>query len=150
MSKKNSTSKKYLRVLGIISLVFACIALIVGILTIAMRGQYSLADLGLSEMVDQFQGEITEEGLKIAIGIVFLINGFGDALIGWLLIRAANNPRKSTLLLVLLVFSVISGIYTLINTGFSNAAAATGNIVNLTVYVLALIAVFDLRGQYND
>ena len=75
-----------------------------------------------------------------------------EALVGWLLIRAANDPHKTTFLFVLLVLEVISGVYTLIQTasqGASASAPGAGAILSLAISVLALFVTYKARQEVN-
>ena len=148
--EKNSTSKKYLKVLGVLSIIFAVISVITGIITIAIQSQFTLADIGMADIMKSMPAEATEEMVKIIFGSTIIFAGLMELLIGCLLIRAANNPRKSTFLLVLLVIQVISCAFTLFSSGFTSVASAFGNILNLTIYVLALAAVFKIRGEIDN
>ena len=148
VKEKKSASRKYLKILGIIALVLACLLTILGIMFIVMRNSMSLTDLGVASLPTG----VTEDSFKILVGSMIIVSGVIEALVGWLLIRAANDPRKTTFLFVLLVLEVISGVYTLIQTasqGTGASASGAGAILSLAISVLALFATYKARQEVN-
>ena len=148
VKEKKSASRKYLKILGIIALVLACLSTILGIVFIVMRNSMSLMDLGVASLPTG----VTEDSFKILVGSMIIVSGVIEALIGWLLIRAANDPRKTTFLFVLLVLEVISGVYTLIQTasrGMGASASGASAILSLAISVLALFATYKARQEVN-
>lgn len=121
-----------------------CIAIISAIVIMAIN--VDLAELNngyVNQLIEQAKGDVNIA--KIGLGIGVLGMGLSQLLMGWLERRAAKNPEKSTFLLVLTVLSVISGAFSLFNSGLGDMASAMGNIVSFTINVLVLIAVFNIR-----
>lgn len=146
--EKKSASRKYLKVLGIISLIAAICVLIFGIVLIAAKDSYTLDQIGMASIIDSVEGA-TENDIKVVLGAIFIVYGIFEGLGGWLLLRAAKNPTKTTLLFVLLLIEVISGIYSLIQsaTGGVSMSSAALSIVSLTISVLALFATYKARSE---
>ena len=82
---------------------------------------------------------------KISVGVSMLIYGLFQILIGWLERRASGNPEKSLFLLVLVVFAIVGGLYAMFNGGFKDIGNAIGNIVSLSINVLAFMAIYNIR-----
>lgn len=150
MAKKDSTtSKKYLNILGIVTLVFGCLILVGAIVFMAV--DFDLQSLGgdyYKELLAHANGDI--KVAKMAIAMTIMSTGLSEILMGWLERRAAKNPEKSTFLLVLVVLSVISGVFTMVSGGFKDIANASGSIVSLTINVLALMAILDIRRKIDE
>lgn len=149
MAKKESASRKYLRILGIVSMVLSCIIIILGIVFLANAKDISLADLGGDELIKALGPNVTEETAKTALGVMAIVSGAVQILMAALLIRAANDPHKSTFLFVLLVLETIAGIYFIATSGFGNAGSAVTNIISLAIDVLALFCVYNARREVN-
>ena len=151
MAKKEAAhnSKLYLRILGIIEIVLAALSII--LMAVFMVSNITLTEMGISgqQISDLAAQNISESTFKTIIGITGIVIGILDALIGWLLIRAANNPKKSTFVLVLVVLMTVTSIVTLFTSGFSNIGTVIGNIASVTINVLALMSLFRIRSE-ND
>lgn len=145
MSKKQaSASKTYLNILGIISIVFGALTVLGAIIIMAVNFDMSALGEGFyNDLLARANGDANIA--KISLGISILSTGAYQILLGWLERRASKNPEKSTALLVLTVLSVVGGVFTMFNGGFSDFANATGSIVSLTINILALIAIFNVR-----
>ncbi|MBR2588938.1 hypothetical protein IKE84_01180 [Candidatus Saccharibacteria bacterium] len=151
MAKKEAAhnSKLYLRILGIIEIVLAALSII--LMIIFMMSNITLTEMGISgqQISDLAAQNISESTFKTIVGITGIVIGILDALIGWLLIRAANNPKKSTFVLVLVVLMTVTSIVTLFTSGFSSIGTVIGNITSVTVNVLALMSLFRIRSENN-
>lgn len=151
MAKKEAAhnSKLYLRILGIIEIVLAALSII--LMIIFMMSNITLTEMGISgqQISDLAAQNISESTFKTIVGITGIVIGILDALIGWLLIRAANNPKKSTFVLVLVVLMTVTSIVTLFTSGFSSIGTVIGNIASVTVNVLALMSLFRIRSENN-
>ena len=149
VKKESTTSKKYLNILGIVTLIFGCLVLVGAIIFMAV--DFDLQSLGgeyYGELLARANGDV--KVAKMAIAMTIISTGLGEILMGWLERRAAKNPEKSTFLLVLVVLSVISGVFTMVNGGFKDVANACGTIVSLTINVLALMAILDIRKKIDE
>ena len=151
MAKKEAAhdSKLYLRILGTIEIVLAALSII--LMIVFMMSNITLTEMGISgqQISDLAAQNISESTFKTIIGITGIVIGILDALIGWLLIRAANNPKKSTFVLVLVVLMTVTSIVTLFTSGFSSIGTVIGNIASVTVNVLALMSLFRIRSENN-
>ncbi|MBR3135056.1 hypothetical protein IKG54_00620 [Candidatus Saccharibacteria bacterium] len=147
MANKKSASKTYLKVLGVITIIMGVFAAIFGIAIFCLKDADILNAVGAATVEQFTKAGIAENAVKAVLGTTMLVSSFISVLEGILMLRAAKNPEKSTLLLVLLVLSTISGAATLFMEGFSNIGTVIGNIASLTVNVLALIATFNIRSE---
>lgn len=144
-SNKKSLSRKYLKILGVITLVMGIVLVIGGVASMFVK-----YDVSTLPNIEELRKTTTDENaIRAAIGIVILLSAAVSLLEGWLLMRAANDPSKSTLLLVILVFSCISGFVQLFQQGFGNVGATTGTVFNLTINILCLMAVMKSRSEID-
>ena len=148
-SKQESASKKYLNILGIVTMVLGCIIVIGGIILMALN--INLADINndyVNQLIAKANGDVNVAKMSLGLGIIF--SGLFQAFLGWLERRASKTPEKSTLLLVLTVLSVVGGVFSMFNTGFKDADNAFGSVFSLTINVLALLAIIKLRSTIED
>lgn len=151
MAKKSSSiSRKYLKILGIVEIVLAVI--LAALTTLAVVLNPSLSDLGFT--ADQI-ATVTQDGASEDVAkTIFYIVSFAyiaiEILIGALLIRAANNPKKSTFVLVLTVLSTVGSIVTLFSSGFSSLSVVITNVITLTIYILTFMALTKARGEIKE
>lgn len=147
-NSKKSLSRKYLKIIGIVTLVLGIIYV-----ALAIAGMFVLNNMDLAQVLsaDQLQelrdANITDQMIRIFICVGGMVAALVSVLEGILLMRASNDPRKSVFLLVLIVLSIISGIYTLVSGGIQNIGANFGSIIGLTVNVLAIMAVMSARKE---
>lgn len=148
--KASSASKKYLKFIGIANIILAILSIISLIVFAVAKG--NIFDLGItSDQLNQLHNSgISDDQVRILLCIGTGIGFLFEILIGWLLIRAANNPNKTTLILVLVTLSTISGIVSLFSSGFSNISTVIGNIFNLTIDVLAFMALLRVRRETGE
>lgn len=149
-STKKSLSRKYLKILGIISVVIGAITAILGIILFFTLKDVDMMTIFSSEQIAVINDmDIATEAIYIFIGTTVIIFGFLSLLEGWLLLRAAKDPRKSTFLLVLLVLAVATAVVNLITGKIQNSGSIVGSIGSLTIDVLSLIAVLNARREIN-
>lgn len=144
---KKSLSRKYLKVLGIISLVFGVLGLIMGIVTMFAKWDVTI----ITNSSQQFADILAQNGentVRYTLGITVIFSAIISLIEGWLLNRASNDPNKSTFLLVLLVLSTISGIVAII-TGSKDIGTIVGGIVSLAITILSLMAVIKARAEVD-
>ena len=151
MAKKSSSvSRKYLKILGIVEIVFAVILAALSIFAVTLNP--SLTDLGFT--ADQIASITNSGATENVIKTVYYVTTFTciaiAILVGALLIRAANNPKKSTFVLVLTVLSTVGSVVTLFSTGFNNIGTVISNIISLTLYILTFMALVKIRGEIKE
>ncbi|MBR0403246.1 hypothetical protein IJI55_01710 [Candidatus Saccharibacteria bacterium] len=147
-SDKKSLSRKYLKVLGVVMLIFGVLGAIVSILAMFAINSVDLSQMFNASQLESFRNaNISDDLIRIMVGVTAIIASLLSVLEGWLLMRASNDPKKSTFLLVLLVLSVISGIYNIAVGGIQNIGANISGILSLTLNVLAVMAVMSARKE---
>lgn len=144
-----SLSRKYLKILGIVTIVMAVLTVITGVAVFFVKDMDYMGALtgAAREYVEQMNWN--NDTLRVMAGSLILAGGIFSIVEGWLLVRAANDPAKSTLLLVLVVLSCIFGAVTLFEGGFKDISVVLGNGVSLAINVLAFIAVLNARKEIN-
>lgn len=154
MAKKATFNyKAYLKVLGAISYAFGALAVLMAIIIVASK--IGVDKLGLTEQqladLKKIEGS-TDDMVRAIFAVMVCIGGAWAAFVGWLMRRAAKTPEKSTFLLVLLVLSVIGGITSTISlvAGGKFNTDTFGGLVGLTIDVLALMSVVQLRKQVAE
>ncbi|MEG0216816.1 MAG: hypothetical protein RR655_00640 [Raoultibacter sp.] len=127
-----STSQKALKVVSIIMIVFAICEIVAGIVIAATGG----AIFGFGEVTGDFSKEVVFAGAMMA-GIIFVIVGAVEGIIGFLGLRGANNPQKIKAFFILAVIGTIIAFVS----GISNTVGGAGNtlMIDLTGVVLPLI-----------
>ena len=151
MAKKSSSvSKKYLKILGIVEIVFAVILAALTVFAVTLNP--TLTDLGFTadQIANMTGSGITESAIKTIFYVTTFICIAIAILIGALLIRAANNPKKSTFVLVLTVLSTVGAVITLFSSGFSNIGSVITNAITLTLDILTLMALVKIRGEIKE
>lgn len=79
--------------------------------------------------------------LAVYIGTVLCFAAVFTLIEAWLFSRAKNDGKKTTLLMVLLALSTVSGIYNLIT------AFGISNIISLVLTLISLYAVYVVRKE---
>lgn len=145
MANKQATiSRNYLSILGGVSLILGALIVTGSIIFMVVDFDLSKLEYGFfNDALVRTNGDV--HLAKIITGISMLIMGLFQMLIGWLERRASANPDKSLFLLVLVVLGIVAGLYTMFNGGFTDMGNALGNIISLTVNVLAFMALYNLR-----
>lgn len=147
---KQSASRKYLKILGIVTIVFAVISVIsMVVLMFTAKGIAVDQILSADQLKQLHDANLSDDVIRMMIFGFGAFAGLIALLEGWLMVRASNDPVKSTFLLVLIVLSVISGAAQLFSDGFGSRSTALSNIFNLTINVLAMIAVLKARAEVN-
>lgn len=151
MAKKPSgASKTYLKALGIINIVLAVLMAILAVFLFCSKMTFT--DLGLdTNTISELQKQnISEDTFRAIAGGAYIFVCLLYVLIGWLLIRAANNPQKSTFVLVLLVIATVSSTVQLFSAGFSNWGTVLSNTISLIINILAVMAVLRIRREIDE
>ena len=147
---KKNASRRYLKILGIVMLVMGALAMIGGIVTMFMKGVDIMSSLNAGQLRTAQMRGLNNNDLRIILGGIMIIGSLVILLEGWLLLRAAKDPVKSVLLLVLLVLSVVGSVGVLLSEGFKAPGTTITNMLGLTVYLLALIATLRVRSQIDE
>lgn len=144
MKRQAKASRKYLNILGIVSIVVGCLIIVGSIIFMVLDFDLSRLEYGFfNDALARVNGDVSLA--KISVGVSMLIYGLFQILIGWLERRASGNPEKSLFLLVLVVFAIVGGLYAMFNGGFKDIGNAIGNIVSLSINVLAFMAIYNIR-----
>ena len=148
-SKKNSTSKKYLRILGIVYFVLAALIVLSTVVMMVTKTDVNKLGIDLTE-IRKIEGA-TDDVIRVSYGICMIIAGLLVVLEGWLLRRAAKDPSKSTLLLVLLVLSVVTSVVSIFTTNnFDSISKSASFALGLTINILALMSVVNIRKEIKE
>lgn len=144
---KLSASRKYLKILGIVEMVLAGIGLIIAIAMFFVKG-INIADFGL-ENLDQLRRQFSDDQIKniiLGMGIISCLINFW---ISWIIYRAGAT-NKTTLALVLVVLQCIAGAATIFSSLVNHVALGISTIISLTIYVLAFIAIMNVRSESKN
>ncbi len=141
-------SKLYLKILGYITLAMAACGAISAIV-VWVNKDIKLDDATLGEELVKFAKEHGEDTVRSMYGFTVLLSMAFSAFTGWLMLRAAKKPEKTTLLLVLLTFSVVSGAIAALH-GDSGVGATASAAISLVVNLLALMATWNIRQSAED
>lgn len=132
---------KVLKVLSVIILVFAVIYIIVGVLAIVGSSQVADVATAIDEELDAASITIFSQ----AAGIVAIVSGCLNLLVGCLGFRGANNRRGSlTAAIVLMAISVALTIY-----GMVGSPITWQSISNLVFPAAFLVAAVSTRSKLN-
>lgn len=145
---KLETSKRYLRIIGMINIGLAIINIIVAIVWLIVKIPIDQLQMG---DVDKLHNELnmTDDAIRgIAVGGI-IVAGLISVLIGWLIYRAGKNAKKTTAALVFIVLGCISAAAAVFTDKYDNIVQTLSNMLHLAVYVLAFLAVMKIR-QSND
>ena len=137
----SDSAKKALGIFKWIYIIEGVFAFLLGALFFAARNSQELLKVS-----DQFVSSTNvqlPDGMNLGtlLGMVFVFAAIITFVEAWLFSRAKKDGKKTTLLMVLLVISSISGVYSLI-TSFS-----VSKIITLVLAVLSLYAVYVVRKE---
>lgn len=141
MSSK--TAKKVLNVLAIIDYIAAAFLFVMAVVFIIKGNSNFVKELGTNMKIEG----VDSSNYGIFFAITFCIYAIVSFLEGWLMRRVVKDGRKSTFLLVLLVCSTISGVYSLFTAGTTGLVSG---IVSLCITLLTLYSVITLRKESNN
>lgn len=122
------TSKKILKIFGILSIIGGVLTIILGIV--------GLAGGGLAATEDATVG-----GIVIVVGLIALVSGIVSLLEGIFSVKAAKDPSKIQPAWIFAVIGVVMSAISLIM-GFVNngASGAFSNILSLAISILIFVA----------
>lgn len=142
--------KNFLKVTGILMIIFAAIALIMDIITLVVFRSFASADVraGLSESIQTI-------ALAAFIGIIFSCVGAAlEMVTGILGIVNCRKPQKATICIVfgfiLLALEIASLILTFVGGSVGAATIIISVITGLALPVLYLIGAFLNKKSFND
>lgn len=148
------TSKKVLKIFGIIGIIFAIFGLIGGLAVVAGGGLITagLADPSLNAdgSTDTTQAAGVA-GLVIVLGVVLIISALIALLEGIFSVRAAKDSSKIMPAFVFAILGVLSGVGSLattVTTGSSGTQIASG-VISLAISCLVLVAANTIRTSRN-
>ena len=128
------TAKKILKVLGILTIIFAVFELLSGIGMVGCGSLLGSATSVEGVTVDDAAAVAATSGLIMVYGILVLVEGIIELLLGIFSVRASNDFSKIgpayTLSIVGLILSVIGLIMTFVNGGFT-ASDIIGGLVGI-------------------
>ena len=124
------TSRKVLKISGILAIIFGCLGLLLGIL--AFAGGTMIAVDGSEEA--------ETAGIALAGGIILLVSGIIALLEGIFSLRAAKDSSKIMPAWIFAILGLISGAGGVISS-FSNEESSVGSaIASLAISVLVFVA----------
>ena len=142
---EKTTSQKALKVVSIIMIVFAALTLLIGIASIVGGGAIGMAGAGSNESDLALVG-----GLAVAAGLIVLLGGCIDLLIGIFGLRGANDPRKIGAFYVLaiigLVFAVLSALGTLF-AGSADGSDIVSALVGLLLPAVCVLLAYNIKKE---
>ncbi len=132
--EEKSGSRKMLKFLGVLDIIFGIAGIIFGIIMFVGGG------LGAVIATDS-DAQVGAVAI-VLVGIIMLVSGLFDLILGILSVRASNNPRKimpvwvlALISLILNVIGVISGISS--GGGSGIIPSIVGLIIAVIVFVIA-------------
>ncbi len=142
---QKSSSQKALKVISIIMIVFAALAIVGGLVVTAGGGL-----LGV-EGVNTADDDVTlTGGLAMVLGLMFLVGGIVDLIIGIFGLRGANNPKKIGVFFVLaiigVVFAAISALMTLMG-GTIDASTIISELISLALPIVCVILANNIKKE---
>ncbi len=112
---EKSGKQKALKVLSIIWIVFAAIAIVGGIAATALGG-VSLYGAGVSEVSSADAATMATGGtMAAAVGIVVIIIGVFDLIVAIFGLRGANDPSKIGVFFVLCIIGLVISLFNVIS-----------------------------------
>lgn len=137
----SDSAKKALSIFKWIYIIEGVFSALFGILFFAFQNNEALVKV--SDNLVNTSNIKLPDGMSLAVflGISFVVIAIFDFIDAWLFNRAKKDGKKTTLLMIFLVISAISGIYNLIT------AFAVSNIINLVLTLISLYAVYVVRKE---
>lgn len=135
------TSKKVLKIAGILSIITAVFSLLMTILAVVASGTV------LSDPTIESSTELQEQAGYTIVGvIIFGIIGIISLIEGIVSLRAAKTGKKSlaTLAMIFACLSTISEVSNLFRNG-NNASAIVNSVVSIAINVLVAYAAYVVR-----
>ena len=131
------TSKKLLKIFGIIIIVLGAIGILIGLLAFAGGGLIATAD----------QSELAAIGAGAAViaGIILVISGIVSLLQGIFSVRAAKDPSKIMPAWVFAILGIVSSVISIITNWGKGTSSIVGAIVGTAISVIIFIAANNIK-----
>jgi hypothetical protein len=131
------TSKKLLKIFGIIIIVLGAIGILIGLLAFAGGGLIAAAD----------QSELAAIGAGAAViaGIILVISGIVSLLQGIFSVRAAKDPSKIMPAWVFAILGIVSSVISIITNWGKGTSSIVGAIVGTAISVVIFIAANNIK-----
>ena len=126
------TSKKILKIFGVIGIIVGILGLIVGLAALAGGGV--AASIGTSD------DEVGLGAVAVIAGVVMLISGIVSLLEGIFSVRAAKDSSKIMPAWVFAIIGLISGAISFISNIRNGASSISGAILSFAISVLVFMA----------
>ena len=131
------TSKKILKIFGILDIIFGIIGIIVGLL--------AFAGGGLVAASDQSEAGVIGAGIAVILGVILVISGIVSLLQGIFSVRAAKDTSKIMPAWVFAIIGIITSIISVISSWGKGTSSIVGSIVSLAIGVLIFIAANNIK-----
>lgn len=143
---KTALSRKYLKIIGtvIIALSFVNVAYAILSMTGAVPEAAIRQSLSASVELDKFSFET----VRTVYGIGILVASFLSFVTGCIIRHAAKPDKGTTIALVLCVLNAVTGLLALV--GDAEIPSQISGIINVTVYVLAILAIYNVRKDNGE
>ncbi|MEF9841855.1 MAG: hypothetical protein RR773_04740 [Raoultibacter sp.] len=144
---ERSSAQKWLRILSIILIVFSILSILAGLLLFAGGSV-----VGASIIDTASDEDAMAVGLTLAGGIILLVSGIVDLIIGLFGLRGAKNPKKIGVFFVLAIIGVVVAALGLISTltsGPLDAASIISGLISLALPGLGLYFASQIKKENN-
>ncbi len=142
MATKDSApmARKYLKIIGTVAAVLSFLGVITGIL-VACGVIKDLNQFG--DMQSLRDNGASDDQIRVILGVGSIIASLIGVWAGFVIRNASKKGGKTTLALVLTVLNIVGGVTTI--TSDVKMDTKISNVVMLTIYILALLAIFKVR-----
>ncbi|MEG2531241.1 MAG: hypothetical protein RR822_06375 [Raoultibacter sp.] len=144
---ERSSAQKWLRILSIILIVFSILSILAGLLLFAGGSV-----VGASIIDTASDEDAMAVGLTLAGGLILLVSGIVDLIIGLFGLRGAKNPKKIGVFFVLAIIGVVVAALGLISTltsGPLDAASIISGLISLALPGLGLYFASQIKKENN-
>ena len=129
------TSKKILKVFGIIDIIFGIIGILVGILALAGGGVLATADASMAETA----------GLALVAGVIMVIAGIVSLLQGIFSVRAAKDTSKIMPAWIFAIIGLVTSAVQLISNFGKGGGSIGSGIVSVAISALIFVAANSIK-----
>ena len=130
------TSKKILKIFGILGIIMGILALAGGVLALFGGGVAGMK-LNPETVTDQEAGVVA---LLFGGGIIFLITGFISLIEGIFSVRAAKDSSKIMPAWIFAILGLISGVVSLVSSFKADLPTIVGGVISILINVLIFVA----------
>ena len=147
MSKKTvENCKKYLKAIGWVNIGIAALTIITAIIMMIAKAPLDQLQLADADKLIK-EHNMSEDTVRVIACCTIIFTGLISAFFGNVIRRAGVNTKKTTLALVFVVLGSISAATGVFNGKFESVGATIANILHLTVYILAFMAIMKIRNE---